>query len=193
MAARCEALSAGAASERHAAPASRHRLSCPLGRLERTLALRHRRGRSATGRDPRLLRGVQRASACAPSSREEPGFTRASSLPASRTRLPSSRSSPTGRPPRPWPRTALHAGDDRVFGRHRDPHLMARGARGGHRRRLGVDPRPCARRSDPRHAPRLEAHRLFVHRLPGGRMRNAELERQGWEKRRAPASVIVQR
>ena len=42
---------------------------------------------------------------------------------------------------RPWARAPHHARDARLLRGHRHPHAMACGAGGGHRRRLGVDPR----------------------------------------------------
>ena len=63
LAARCQALQARSVAAGNDRAADRHRLSVAVRRLERAVAVRHRRRSAPQGGDPRLFRGVQ--SGCA--------------------------------------------------------------------------------------------------------------------------------
>ena len=149
LAARRQALQARSVAAGNDRAADRHRLSLAVRRLERAVAVRHRRRSAPPGGDPRLLRVVQ--SGCAQATGAGPRLA----LCAAEALRPRRRAVSDRRVRRPhdgarsWARAPDHARDARLLRGHRHPHAVACGAGGRHRRRLGVDPRSGDDRRDP--------------------------------------------
>jgi nitroreductase len=86
------------------------------------------------------------------------------------------------------------AGSPSLFSGRRDSHVVARGARRGHRARLGVDSRARCRDRGARRTARLDARGLSLSRL--ARSRNTWIPSSnapGWQARADTADLVLRR